>query len=71
MLPVLFASYIGFGLGAYRTDFLLKWHLAPGGVGRAAAFMWYVAVALFWLLYIALNHSEQRDMLQAVVNKYK
>ena len=71
MFAVLLTFYIGFGVGAYRTDFLLKWHLAPGLTGRLLACLWYMAVTVGWLLHIAANHAEQRDMLRAVVEKYK
>lgn len=68
---VLILINVAFGLGAFREDFLLRWHLGTTWMERLHALALYAAQACFPLLALARGHAQYKQMLERTVNKYK
>lgn len=58
---------LGFGLGAMRLDFLIRWHLAPGPVPRLRSLLWYLTATLSWPLQLYLEHEANKEMIRRAV----
>ena len=65
------AFYIGMGLGCFRTDFLLRWGLARTNTGRLKALLWYLYSAALWPFELWREHHVNKQMLDAVIQKYR
>lgn len=67
---IFLAAYLSFGLGNFRSDFLIRWMVSDFLPHRVASVGWYLFAVLLWPLVAYMSHQENKEIMEAGVAKY-